>query len=147
MTGPRWLEIARGELGVAEVQGPGSNPRVIEYHAATTLKATSDDVPWCSAFVNWVMAQAGVKGTGSAAARSWTEWGQACRPAEGCVVVLSRGPGPTSGHVGLLVRIEPKAGRVVLLGGNQGDKVSVAAFPVSRVLAFRWPAGLQVPPE
>jgi hypothetical protein len=27
----------------------------------------------------------------------------------------------------------------MVLGGNQGDKVSIAAFPLNRVLGYRWP--------
>ena len=50
------LAKARGELGVQEDTGPGSNPRVIEYLHSTTLEggaASTDETPWCSAFVNW----------------------------------------------------------------------------------------------
>ena len=66
-----WIDIAKGEMHQAEIPGPMANPRIVEYHATTSLKATFDEVPWCSAFVNWVMEQAGIKGTGSAKARSW----------------------------------------------------------------------------
>jgi hypothetical protein len=45
-------EIAKAELGTTEVPGTQNNPRILEYHATTTLKATTDEVPWCSSFVN-----------------------------------------------------------------------------------------------
>jgi uncharacterized protein (TIGR02594 family) len=97
---PKWLEVAMREIGVVEVPGPGDNPRVIEYHQATTLKATDDSVPWCSSFVNWCMKEAGIQGSGSAAARSWLNWGKKLdSPRNGCIAVLKRGNNPNNGHV------------------------------------------------
>ncbi|WP_224984859.1 TIGR02594 family protein [Geomonas agri] len=68
-----WMGIARKEIGQKEVAGHRDNPRILSYHATTTLKATDDETPWCSSFVNWCLKQAGVKGTDSAAATSWVE--------------------------------------------------------------------------
>lgn len=120
---PRWLEIARGELGTTEIRGGRDNPRVVEYHQATTLKAQDDETSWCSSFVNWSMQQAGVQGTGSAAARSWLNWGQAVtrdaahvRP--GDVIVFPRGNNPAQGHVAIVDAVLPD-GSVRVLGGNQ----------------------------
>ncbi|HSE35863.1 MAG TPA: TIGR02594 family protein [Blastocatellia bacterium] len=137
--GPRWLEIAAREIGVEEVPGPGDNPRVIEYHQATTLKATDDSVAWCSSFVNWCMKQAGIQGTRSAAARSWLNWGKKLdSPRNGCVVVLKRGNNPNNGHVAFYVG--DGSGDIRLLGGNQSDQVKVSAFPKTMVLSYRWPS-------
>ena len=139
MTGrPTWMDFAWPELGVKETPGPGSNPRVLEYHAATNLHASDDAVAWCSAFVNWCMQRASITGTNSAAARSWLGWGVRTQEAYGAIAVLERGPNPTLGHVGLL--IHRAAGRIWLLGGNQGDAVSVASFDVARLIDLRWPA-------
>lgn len=135
---PPWLAAALGEIGVSEIAGPESATRVIAYHAATTLKATDDAVPWCSAFVNWCMKQAGIAGSGSAAARSWLQWGERIdRPRLGGVAVLSRGTNPAQGHVGLV--LDEHGGALYLLGGNQGDRVGVQPFPSIRVLGYRWP--------
>ena len=76
-TEPEWLQIARAEaqLGVKEDPRLGKqNKRIIEYHALTTLAATTDETAWCSSFVNWVLWQAGYVGTRSAAAKSWLTW-------------------------------------------------------------------------
>ena len=135
---PRWFLIASAELGVREVRG-GENDRIIEYHQATTLRATEDEVPWCSAFMCWVMGQAGVASTRSAMARSWLAWGRECRPVLGAVVVLRRTDNPRNGHVGLLVG-QGRDGRPWLLGGNQSDAVSIAPFRGEDVLGFRWPS-------
>lgn len=141
MTKPPWLEIAESQMDVAEIPGPRNNPRIIEYHDATELSANDEDTSWCSSFVNWCMEQAGVQGTRSAAARSWEEWGR--EPADnefyGCVCVLWRvSPDSGLGHVGILVDWDDDS--VYLLGGNQNDRVSLAWFPMSRVVGYRVPA-------
>lgn len=139
MTDAPWMDIARAEIGVAEIIGPGDNPRIVAYHAKTSLHSKDDETPWCSSFVNWCLHKAGYLGTGSAAARSWTNWGSTKGRTPGAIVVLWRGsPDAATGHVGFLDRLD--GDHVWLLGGNQGDRVSVAKFPLSRVLAFRWPA-------
>lgn len=136
---PKWLEAAIKEIGVLEVPGSGDNPRVLEYHQTTTLKATDDSVPWCSSFVNWCMKQAGIEGTKSAAARSWLTWGQKLdSPRNGCVVVLRRGNSPANGHVAFYVG--DGTSNIRLLGGNQGDQVKVSTFPKTMVLSYRWPS-------
>jgi len=121
---PRYLQIARGELGTHEIRGSQDNPRVVEYHQATSLKARDDETSWCSSFVNWTMQQAGVRGTNSAAARSWLNWGQAVpkdaahvRP--GDVIVFPRGNNPAQGHVAIVSEVLDN-GLVRVIGGNQG---------------------------
>lgn len=130
-----WYEVARRELGVKELQGIADNPRIVEYHATTTLRATDDEVPWCSSFVNWCMFKAGYNGTRSAAARSWANWGvKIDKPVKGCVVVLTRKGG---GHVGFFDGEDES--NIVLLGGNQDDAVNVRRFRKSRLLCYVMP--------
>lgn len=138
MKTPEWIKIALKELDQAEVAGSARNPRIIEYHATTALSAQSDEVPWCSSFCNWVFKQCGIKGTGSAMARSWIGWGVPCEaPVEGCVVILARGHNPVLGHVGFCVGC--LGNNILILGGNQNDKVSIQSFPMIKVIACRWP--------
>ena len=139
---PDWLEFARDELarGVEEVPGPEANPRILWYDSATSLKATSDEVPWCSAFACACMEAMGYESPQSAAARSWLKWGQVLdAPRIGCIVVFSRGASPTAGHVGFVVGETEHT--LDVLGGNQGDRVSIATFLKDHVLGYRWPAG------
>lgn len=132
---PAPLAIAAGEYAVAEVAGARHNRRIQQYHGATSLgDDTADEVAWCSSFVNWCQTTAGRPKTGSAMARSWLSWGVTCRPEAGAVAVLRRGP-PPWGHVGYLVHWT--AGHVWLLGGNQGNRVSVARFPRASLLDLR----------
>jgi peptidoglycan hydrolase-like protein with peptidoglycan-binding domain len=74
--GAPWYDIALAEMGVKEILGADKNSRrIIEYHSTTTLGAKTDEVPWCSSFVNWVIKQSGFQGTNNALAKSWSTWG------------------------------------------------------------------------
>lgn len=132
-----FLEIAQGELGVKEVAGEGNNSRILEYHQTCSLKATSDDISWCSAFVNWVIKNAGLAGTNSAAARSWLKWGESTTFEKGCIAVLKRGDAPWQGHVGFCVRENRED--VFILGGNQNDEVNITSFDKYDVIGYRLP--------
>ena len=133
---PPWMPIAEAELGVKEDPDEGENPRVIEYHAATRLKATLDSVPWCSSFACWVMEQAGINHPESARARAWLRWGEKLlTPVYGCIVVFDRGHG--TGHVGFFIGFDGE--KLKVLGGNQSNAVNIQSWPRYKVLGFRWP--------
>jgi uncharacterized protein (TIGR02594 family) len=130
-----WIDVALKEMGTKEKVG-GENPRIIEYHSATTLKAKEDEVPWCSAFVSWCLEKSGTKSTKNAWARSYLGWGvKLDKPKFGCVLVFSRGK--QSGHVGFYVGENLLFYKV--LGGNQNNSVSVASYPKFKLLGARWP--------
>jgi uncharacterized protein (TIGR02594 family) len=96
--------------------------------------------PWCAAWANAVLAKSGVQGTNSLMARSFLGWGKSTvTPKNGDVVVLARGKGRISGHVGFFVERQEINGRryVKVLGGNQGRSVAVAWYPESRVIGYR----------
>lgn len=134
------LTIARRELGIKEHAGAGANnPRIVEYHTATALKATIDEVAWCASFVNWCLREAGLLGTNSPRARSFLDWGTAIPFAEilpGDIVVFSRGNNPAQGHVGFFVE-KTKRNTLRILGGNQSDAVTISEYSVSRIVGIR----------
>jgi len=137
-----WYQIALEELahGVVEQTGSFHNPRIIEYHSSCTLRATNDETPWCSAFVNWCMIQAGLSGTDNAAARSWLQWKEGSKiksPKLGCIAVFKRGTNPWEGHVGMFS--DEGDSHIQVLGGNQGNAVSVAPQRKEKLLAYLWP--------
>ena len=129
-------DIAQQELalGIAEIQGTASNPRILMYHNHTSLKATNDEVAWCSSFVNYCVDTAGLIGTHSAAARSWHDqgWGSdvTANPRVGDIVVFSRrgqADQGNGGHVGFW--IGDNATHVTVLGGNQSNCVRISSYP------------------
>lgn len=132
-----WMDIAEGERGVKEIAGASAHPQIVAYHATTQLKATSDEVPWCSSFVNWVMKQAKYPYTKSAAARSWRDWGVECSLHEGAIVVFRRKGGH---HVGFCVGQTSTMIRV--LGGNQSNEVNIRNYRKTDLLSVRVPARL-----
>jgi uncharacterized protein (TIGR02594 family) len=135
-----WLRIARAEMGVRSWPPGSSNPRITEYHAGTNIAGHDDKPNWCSTFVHWTLARAGIAGTASALARSWLAWGEAlAEPRVGCIAVLWReDPRSWTGHVGFFVRDD--GDEIVLLGGNQAAAVRELRHARERVLGWRWPA-------
>lgn len=134
-----WLAVAQREesQGVVEISGAKHNPRIVEYHSVTTLKASTDEVPWCSSFACWTMERAGYRSTRSAAARSWMRWGSPCAPKLGAVAVFQRGANPNSGHVAYYIAGD--GDRILVLGGNQSNQVRRSWYPAKSLLGYRWP--------
>lgn len=144
-TEPKWLVEAYKCIG--SVEGPGShnNPAVVHFYAeAGHPEIHQDSVPWCAAFAGAMLRRAGIKGTGTLAARDYACWGQhLAAPVYGCVGVMSRGSRHAyTGHVGFVVGAGPRG--ILLLAGNQHDAVNVALLPRRNFIAFRWPANIPV---
>lgn len=143
MNEPKWLELARTYLGVAEIKGPQHNPKILDLWKAAKLGGIkNDEIPWCAGFVGGILEMVGIRSTRADSARSYLNWGiKLDGPVIGCVVIFERGA--ASGHVGFVV------GRVndylAVLGGNQGDKVSIAPFDAGRVIGYRWPSDTALP--
>lgn len=133
-----WMALAKKEIGQKEVPGRGNNSRIVEYSRYVDLQVSSDSVPWCASFVNFVLVRAGYEGTNSAAARSFIDWGRTIEmPVYGCIVVFERGNSNWKGHVGFFVGFHQ--GDLLILGGNQSDAVNIKKYPRSKVLAYRMP--------
>jgi uncharacterized protein (TIGR02594 family) len=149
---PSFIQVAQKYQGLNERDNAGVISSFIKKSAG--ISVNPQETPWCAAFVNGVLGAAGVKGTGSLAAKSFLNYGTATtKPSQGDIVVLSRGDrnGPY-GHVGFYIGTVSHDGQeyVQILGGNQGNSVSTHEFPVSRVIGYRRPpkAGTTVlPPE
>jgi len=147
--------LAERWVGTKEVPGAASNPFVLGMLQLDQAWPAGDDVPWCSAFLNFICWQLRLPRSKHLSARSWLRVGTPLPLADARpgfdVVVLKRGTGPGAspqvtpnadgtwppGHVGLFGQYEVSAGRVYLLGGNQGDTVSIEDFPATSVLGVR----------
>jgi uncharacterized protein (TIGR02594 family) len=133
---PSWYTIALQEIGVTEIVGECNNPKIIEYGSVTTLKPTTDEIPWCADFICWCIEKAGLWSTKSSWARDYLTWGiHVETPKLGCIAIFSRGD---SGHVGFYVK-ETETD-ILVLGGNQGNKVCMQWYPKAHLLGYRWPS-------
>lgn len=139
---PLWLRIARADLGVAEIPGKDTAPAIRKWLIELKAWWTDDETPWCATAVAHWMRQAGEElPLHWYRARAWLDWGvPLVRATVGAVVVFAREGG---GHVGLVVGQDQRY-RLLVLGGNQGDRVSIAPFPFDRVIGYRWPRGYRV---
>ena len=130
------FQAASRFIGVAETKGALDNPQILAMLKLDGAWPEHDEVPWCSAFCNYICWLLGLPRSGSLAARSWLTVGEAIELheaiADSDIVVLSRDGG---GHVGFFSSCT--ATEVELLGGNQGDKVCLARFPIDRIIGVR----------
>lgn len=133
------LEVAQRYIGVKEAKGLVDNPLIMAMLTLDSEWPEHDEVPWCSAFVNWVAWNLGLCRSGSLTARSWLNVGEHVERVDAKpgldIVVLSRGNNPKSGHVGFLYDF--RGFNVGLVSGNQGDSVSLVYFDVERILDIR----------
>jgi uncharacterized protein (TIGR02594 family) len=143
---PAWLRMALSYLGLKEYKGPSHNKKILEWFKSIDTEFNKDEVPWCAAFVGGVLEEVRIKSSNSAMARSYLGWGDCLGgPAVGAVVVFWReSPISNSGHVGFVIGRD-KRGHLLVLGGNQGDEVSIKAFDRNRVLGYRWPIMQDLP--
>lgn len=141
------FDIAQVFIGEKEVGGGMDNPLVLAMLRTDNKWPENDEVPWCSAFVNFVCKLLRLPRSKDLRARSWLTVGKGIHLDQAepgfDVVVLKRGsgdqPGPevtdAPGHVGFY------AGRfgefIEVLGGNQSDTVKVSRYPAKRLLGVR----------
>lgn len=133
------INIALSQFGIREISGAVDNPEVLKYFNDLGFDGTAlkDETAWCAAYTNWVLLKAGVVGSGKLNARSLLTVGTNTeKPEQGDIVVLWRKSAEDwRGHTGFFVR-ETKSW-VYVLSGNQGNRVSIKAYPKSRVLEYR----------
>ena len=140
------FSIAQRFVGIEEVGGAVDNPQIMAMLKPDNNWPDHDEVPWCSAFVNYICWLLRLPRSKSLRARSWLWVGSAVPVSEakvGDIVVLKRGkgeqPGPevldAPGHVGFFAGLSDQF--VEVLGGNQGDTVKVSRYPKKNILGIR----------
>lgn len=143
MSEPAWLTEARKHIGVREIKGPKHEPKILRWWKDIRRGGIkNDETAWCAAFVGGCLEAVGIVSSRYESAKSYLSWGVPLNaPVEGCIVVFARSGG---GHVAFAVADDGK-GRILCLGGNQADAVSIAPFETSRVVGYRWPKAVPVP--
>jgi uncharacterized protein (TIGR02594 family) len=136
---PRVIAEGLALHGTKEVAGPKNNPEILGWAKEIGVASvyTQDSIPWCGAFVAVVCKRAGKPVDNQPLwARSWADYGDKSPDASlGDILVFQRPGG--GGHVGFYIAEDVSAYHV--LGGNQGDAVSIARIAKSRCIAVRRP--------
>ena len=146
-------DLALRFVGLREVSGSSANPQILTMLRLDEEWPEDDVVPWCSAFINYIAWLLRLPRSKRLRARSWLLVGRPIGLEEAepgfDVVVMTKGgadqPGPdvieAPGHVGFFAGTERT--KVLVLGGNQDDSVSVKRYAKSRILGLRRLAGVQ----
>ena len=141
------FELAQRFVGIKELPGSGDSHQVMAFLTLDNSWPDHDEVPWCSAFVNYVCWMLRLPRSKSLAARSWLLIGSAVQVGYAEVgydiVILKRGgqnePGPevldAKGHVGFFAGTEGED--VLVLAGNQNNAVNIQRFPLAQILGIR----------
>ena len=141
-------KLAERYIGMTEVDGRIANPAIL---AMLTLDATwpeDDAVPWCSAFANFIAWQLRLPRSKSLRARSWLEISppiglENTQQGGDVVIIKQQASDPDEntiefrGHVGFYSSHNLERELIYILGGNQGNSVSVAPFKLELLLGIR----------
>ena len=137
-TAPRHLLKAVELFGVTETVGSVNNPVIMGWAKELGLEKvyTADSIPWCGLYAAIIMLRAQRPVVDQPLwALNWNKFGvRVTTPMLGDILTFSRKGG---GHVGLYVGEDTTAYHV--LGGNQGDKVSVVRIAKTRLSQARRP--------
>ena len=137
---PRMVREAIALYGTVEYSGSKDNPVIVQWAKETKTKEDDwynhDSIPWCGLFMAVVAQRAGKEiPPKPLMAMSWASFGKPARVAMlGDVLVFSRKGG---GHVGLYVG--ESSDSYYVLGGNQGNRVSITRIAKKRLHAIRRP--------
>ena len=100
---------------------------------------------WCAAFVNMILLENDLPQSSSVSrhpltARSFLLWGEKVdEPIQGDILVFERGNSGWQGHVAFYVSETVIDGHLYynVLGGNQGDAVTIDSYPSYKLLGIR----------
>lgn len=132
---PRMIVAALKLHGVQERAGPEDNPIILEWAKELRIKGyTADSIPWCGLFMAIVAKRANKSIPAQPLwARDWLNWGKKSPiPQLGDALIFRRSAG---GHVGIYIGEDKTCFHV--LGGNQGDAVSIKRLDKARLLGAR----------
>src|SRR5471032_3539523 len=132
---------SRSDAAEAAAQVPGAAGVLLEalrWRGRTARQLGLPAQLWCADFMNFVLHNAGGKGTHSRAARSFLDFGKKLDgPRVGAIAIMFR-KGPNNGHVGV-VRGTDGLGNPILVSGNHGPTVQQSVYPKAKVMAYVMP--------
>jgi uncharacterized protein (TIGR02594 family) len=116
-------------LNQCEIEGQDANQNILNWLGTcgglSPEQYANDETPWCSAFVNAMVVDAGYSGTNSASANSWSTWRNATSsPQVGDIAVAKDGH-----HVGIITNVVD--GVYYMTSGNNGEAGCVQTYTVT----------------
>lgn len=148
---PKHLQIALSHLGLKEIPGKGSNPIILRWAADLGLSKIykDDDTAWCALFFAHCMKDAGRQAILETtdiydyirALKYVNIYNPSPKAGTGDILIFKR---PEGGHIGFYVGEDEKCYHV--LGGNQGNKVSIIRIEKTRCVAVRRPEYISFTP-
>ena len=136
---PRHLLKALELYGITESVGEKNNPIILEWAKELGIEKvyTADSIAWCGLFAAIIMKRAGREPVEKPLwALNWANFGvNVGKPMLADILTFKRNGG---GHVGIYIAEDSAAYHV--LGGNQGDKVSIVRIRKDRLHSARRPA-------
>ncbi|WP_077418307.1 TIGR02594 family protein [Chryseobacterium sp. JV274] len=149
-----WMELVWKEEAKNLVE-TGTNKEIQKFFDGTPYEnamknGTENEttIAWCAAFVNWIMKHYGYegvttdKGYDAVRALKWAAWAEGKdlkKPVYGAIAVKTRTGG---GHVGFVAG--KKGNKVVILGGNQSQKLYCVAYEISDYYAYVVPTNYEI---
>lgn len=136
-----WIAGMKSVFGLHEVRDKLKLSQWLKSDGKTLGDPTA--LPWCGDAAETAIKNAlpsepfeGDLGKNPYWALNWKLFGVPCQPGFGCVGVFDR-PGPGA-HVGFIIG-KDNTNCYHVLGGNQGDSISIVRIEVDRCVATRWP--------
>ena len=145
-----WMDCARSYLGTTEIPGAKHNQVILGFWKAIGINwGTTDEIAWCAAFTGAMLKQAGMPYLSTGMARAYVDYVRTLKkgkvlkePCYGCIVVMWTGSiKGTQGHIGFCAGVQKgKPDMLMVLAGNQGNRVGIDPFSKTKVLAYIWPS-------
>lgn len=136
-----WYDEAMRLVGIREDTSSASNPEILGWAEDLDLAYGDDDIPWCGLFVAHCIGSTlpdeplPANPLGS---RSWEAFGVPVEPQKGALLTFWR-ESKRSGLGHACFCQEVTESHFVVVGGNQGDQVSVTRVAKDRHVGSRWP--------
>ncbi len=135
-TMPPWMAEMHRRMGLHEVQ---HKAKLIDFLKIGKFLGDPASLPWCGDAVESCIAKVLPSEPLPANpfwAQGWASFGIDVKaPLVGSIGVIRWSA--KAGHVGFVAGVE--GGKVVLLGGNQANAITLASFPRDKFIAFRHP--------
>lgn len=135
-TMPPWMAEMYRRMGLHEVR---DKAKLVEFLKIGKFLGDPSKLPWCGDMVESCIAKVLPSEPLPSTpffAQNWKNFGRdVSSPIVGAIGVIKWSA--SSGHVGFVAGVD--GSNVILLGGNQSNAITLASFPRSKFIAFRWP--------